>query len=95
MISGVYEKILKQIIYGKLNENILDKFVNSYITVYKNQDGRNFIRKSLLPFSKWYVKMFHNISKYTKIINSIENNTVNILNKNLKSMSKNIKINGT
>jgi hypothetical protein len=95
MISGIYKKILKIVIYGKLNENIVEKFINSYVTLYKNQDGRNFVRKSLLPFSKWYVKMFHCISKYAKIINSIENNTTEKLNKNFKSISKNIKLDNT
>jgi hypothetical protein len=95
LICGIYDKLLKIIINGKLNENILNKYINSYLSLYNNKEGRNFIRKSLLPFSKWYVKMFHNISKYNKIIKSIENNTTKNLNKNLKSESKNIIINNT
>ena len=51
-----------------------------------------FIRKSLLPFSKWYVKMYHSIYEYNKIIEAEENNKVNELNKNLKVKSKNIKL---
>lgn len=51
-------------------------------------------RNSKTPFTKWYIKGYSNLTKYAKI-DAIINDTVNKLNKNLKSIAKNIiSING-
>lgn len=92
LISGIYDKLLKKILTGNLDEITLNKYIKTYIIICKNEKGRNYVRKSLLPFSKWYVKMYHNIYEYEKIVNALEMNKIEELNKNLKSKSKRIKV---
>ena len=89
---GVYDKLLKNIINGNLYVNLVNKFITSYFIINKNEQNRSFIRKSLMPFSKWYIKMYSNINKYKKIIEAIENNTINDLDKNLKILAKKMTI---
>jgi len=92
LINGINSKLLKSIISSKLSTIKLKKIINSYFIIRKHVDGRHFVRKSLLPFSKWYVKMYHSAYEYNKIIEAVENNRINDLNKNLKVKSKNIKL---
>jgi hypothetical protein len=58
------------------------------IILIKNEIGRSYDRESRIPFTKWYVKKYHGKYKYTKIINSLKDNTQEELNKNLKTKSK-------
>jgi hypothetical protein len=62
--------------------------MKAYIIVIKNEIGRSYDRESRIPFTIWYVKKYHNTYKYRKIICSIKSNTLEELNKNLKSKSK-------
>lgn len=88
LINGIYNKLLKDIIYGKLEENNIKIFMDTYIILIKNEKDRHFKRISLVPFTKWYVKKYHENCKNEKIIKAIEDNKVNELNKNLKMKSK-------
>ena len=92
LIDGIYNHLLPQIIAGDLEETVLEKFINSYLSIHKNENDRSFLRKSILPFSKWYVKMYHNKYEYNKIISAVTDDTIDDLNKNLKLKSKSIKI---
>ena len=49
---------------------------------------RQFERKSIIPFIKWYVKMYHSMYKFKKIIDAFNNDTIESLNKNLKVVAK-------
>ena len=62
--------------------------MDTYIILIKNEKDRQFKRISLIPFTKWYVKKYHESYKNEKIIKAIECNKVNELNKNLKMKSK-------
>ncbi len=55
-------------------------------------DGRkrNFYRKSLIPFSKWYVKMYHKIYQDKRILEAIIYSDTDNLDKNLKTKALNI-----
>jgi spore germination protein GerM len=88
----MFDKILKKIVYGSLNQESLDTFCKRDIKTFSNKTGRSNPRRSNTPFTKWYVKDYSESAKYKKVINAIINNTINKLNKNLKSLAKRITI---
>ena len=61
LINGLYTKFLTYLIKNNYNKKQLIKFVACYFDTYNNKENRTFPRKSLIPFSKWYVKKYHNI----------------------------------
>jgi hypothetical protein len=79
-----YEKIVTDLVYGSLKKETLINIMNEDLEIIKNETGRSFERKSIVPFTKWYIKMYHKMYEYRKIIDAIENNTIDKLNKNLK-----------
>ena len=87
--NSMFEKGLKEILNGGLNIGIIINLTKS-IKIRKDKQNRVSDRKSLIPFSKWYVKMYHKIYQDKKILNAILNDTVNKLDKNLKVMAKKI-----
>jgi len=73
----------------------MKNFIESFIVIYKNEENRSFIRKSKRPFTKWYVKQYHEIYKLKKknldiVIKSLstEMDEGKILIKNLKKSKK-------
>lgn len=79
-----YEKIVGKLVYGTLEKETLIDIMNKDLEIIKNEIDRSFERKSIVPFTKWYVKMYHKMYEYRKILEAIENNTIDKLNKNLK-----------
>jgi len=92
IIKGIYNSLLKYLIYGELDLNKIHKFMESYIVIIKNEKDRNFPRICRLPFRKWYVKMYHDIYKFSKIKQKINNDKINELHPNLKTKMKNLNI---
>ena len=91
MIEGL-EKIINPIIKGKINNNDLNKYCNSYIKLTNTIKDTSNPRVSKIPFSKWYVKSYSCYYQYKKIIEAIKNNDLQSLNKNLKVLANKIKI---
>lgn len=91
LLQGIYENILIDIVCGNLKKKQLENCLKCYISVFKNSKNRKFPRISLLPFSKWYVKKYHKSYNWSTIINAIKTNTIDNLNKNLKSKANKIK----
>lgn len=85
LIKGIFENILMEIINGQLTKQIIEKFINCYCKIIKNENNRSFERISLQPFTKWYVKKYLNDYKYCKILEALHNNNYEELNKNLKT----------
>jgi len=79
-----YQKIVTDLVYGTLKKETLIDIMNNDLEIIKNEISRSFERKSIAPFTKWYIKMYHKIYEYNKIIDAIENETIDKLNKNLK-----------
>ncbi len=75
--------------YKKLIKNI-----KIYTDVRKYKKDRSYPRKCNTPFMKWYIKAYSNQSEIIKILNAINDGTIDKLNNNLKSKSKKIKILG-
>mgnify|MGYP003345926213 CR=1 FL=1 len=85
LIGGIFEDLLIDIINGKLNIQLIQKFINCYCRIIKNENNRSFERISLQPFTKWYIKKYLNDYKYCKILEALHNNNYEELNKNLKT----------
>jgi hypothetical protein len=90
LINGIFDNLLWEIINGTLDKVKLDKFCDCYIIICQNKKNRSEPRESKTPFTKWYVKGYSNLTKYAKIIMAIQENKVNELNKNLKSIAHRI-----
>ena len=88
----MFDIILEKIVYQTLNQESLDSFCKRDIKTFSNKTGRSNPRRSNTPFTKWYVKDFSESAKYKKVINAIIDNTIDMLNKNLKSLAKRITI---
>ena len=107
MIKGIKEELLRKLIYGKLNSELLEIYLDSYVEINANEINRHNERKSKRPFTKWYVKQYHDIYKIKKRLLDEEikfclksNNNVIInelkqkrknLNKEFKKLKKEIK----
>ncbi len=92
IIRGIFDNLLDTILESSLTVDILSNFIRSYCVTVNNKPNRKFPRSCKCPFKKWYIKMYHEISKYTRINKNINDNTKNKLDKNLKFKSKNYKI---
>jgi len=90
LVNGIFDHLLKTILDKTLTYHILDVFCKSYIVMIFNKNNRTFPRVSKTPFTKWYVKGYSNHTKYLSIIDAIINDTVNTLNKNLKTLTTKI-----
>ena len=90
IIKGLFDSFLYDILNGNLDNNNLDSFCKAYIVLDKNKINRSFPRTSKTPFTKWYVKGYSEITKYSKIIKAIIKKKVNKLNKNLKVIANKI-----
>jgi len=85
--SNFYEilcsKYLNLIVDAKLDTNIL-LYLKKAIVINKDKLNRKYERKSLVPFTKWYVKMYHKIYQDLKIYKAITEQNIESLDKNLK-----------
>jgi hypothetical protein len=78
------KQIISNIINSTLTSEILFKYLNNFFTLVYSEKNKNNNRTSKIPFSKWYVKDYIYKYKNEKLIDAIDNNTLEKLNKNLK-----------
>lgn len=83
VINGILE-IIDIILKGKLTNNLIINLCNSYVKYNKIKTGINNERISKTPFTKWYVKGYHNKSYDNLILNALLKKDDTLLNKNLK-----------
>ena len=88
----IYNNLLEDIVYGALTKHKVDMFCKTKIVTIKNTNNRAFPRYSKTVFTKWHSKGYSDISKYARIVEAIENGTVNELHHNLKTLAKRINI---
>lgn len=91
LITG-FKNLINPIINGKLTNNLIFNYCNSYIIKTNTIKNINNPRTSYIPFSKWYVKSYSDYYKYCKIIEAKKNNNLDSLNKNLKLLANELKI---
>ena len=77
-------EIIDIILKGKLTNNLIINLCNSYVTYNKIKTGINNEIISKTPFTKWYVKGYHNKSYDNLILNALLKKDDTLLNKNLK-----------
>jgi hypothetical protein len=82
-------KYLNLMIDGKLSIEIFESLKKDII-INKDKKDRTYERKSLIPFTKWYVKMYHAHYKDKKIYEAIITQNIDGLNKNLKTEANKI-----
>ena len=92
-VDGFYSVLLLKIINGNLDIETLNEYNNENIKVEKYKSNRSYERRSIVPYTKWYIKMYHKKYEYEKIIDAIVNDTIDKLNKNLKTKALEIKEN--
>ncbi len=92
LINGIYTELLDHIVVGSLYKKLLTKFLDMYIEIIKNEPNRHFPRICKCPFKKWYIKLYHEMYKYWKILKKIAEGSQESLHKNLKLKLKNTTI---
>lgn len=101
LFDGIKNKLLKHIIYKTLTTKIIDAYLKSYIIINYNRIDRHNERKSKRPFTKWYVKKYHDVYKLKqKLLKDLinyhldrnENTIVSNLKIQLKELNKERKI---
>ncbi len=90
-LNGI-KQIVPHIIKTNLTINMLLNCIGAYSKKVKCEKDKSNKRISKRPFSKWYIKYYSDLYKYAKIIDCIENDKIDTLNKNLKLEAQNIKI---
>jgi DDE family transposase len=90
LIKGIFKSFLYDILNDLLDTKKISRFYKSYVLLVKNKKGRSFPRRSKLPFTKWYVKYYSETTKYKRIKKALDANNIDELNKNLKTIAKNI-----
>lgn len=85
VIYGIYKKLIDILCDGKLNSKMMSKFIKAYVSPMTSKKNRKFPRKGMIPGTKWYIKKYSDEAASKKIYNAIITNTVDKLNKNLKS----------
>ena len=90
-LKGI-RQIIPYIIKTNLTTNMLLNYMGAYFKKVKCEKNKSNPRISKRPFTKWYVKHYSNFYKYAKIIDCIENDKIDTLNKNLKLEALNIQI---
>ena len=104
ILKGIKDILLKDIFYEKLSSYKILNFMTNYFKLYSNKVNRSFERKSKIPFTKWYVKKYHDVFKakskdLTILIKITDNDEVKnklkleikTMNKNLNKLKKNLK----
>ena len=92
LTTGVFDKLLYHILNSSLTQRIIQIFCDTYIEIIKNELDRHYPRVSKEAFTKWYIKGYSNGAELKKIIDALINNTIEKLNKNLKTKASDIKI---
>lgn len=63
ILKGIKDILLKDIFYEKLSPYKFLNFMTNYFKLYSNKVNRSFERKSKIPFTKLYVKKYHDVFK--------------------------------
>lgn len=88
VINGLF-KIIPKIISSNIDRDDLLLFYNIYIHLNYTKKNSHNPRVSKIPFSKWYVKEYHNKYDIEKIFEAYNSDDKTEINKNLKSKLKN------
>jgi hypothetical protein len=85
LTNGIYLHFVDLMFTKKVVIEKINKFLKSYIKEISSKKNRSFLRIGLISGSKWYLKKYSDNAAFKKIITSIIGDTIDELNKNLKS----------
>ena len=77
LIKGMSE-IIYNVIKSKLSGEYIYKFCRCFIEIIYNKKNRHYERVSKIPFTKWYIKEYIGKSKYDRIIQAINDGTIEL-----------------
>ena len=90
LINSLYDNFLYKLLKNEITDEYFNIFCKRYIIILQNKKGRSFPRMAKRPFCKWYVKGYSNKTKLTRIFTAIFTNSIDKLDKNMKSLMKRI-----
>jgi hypothetical protein len=81
IISGIKDILIKDVIEGSITLEKINNFFESHFIKHQNKTNRSNPRVSKIPFTKWYVKKYHEL--YKEKIKSCNNELkiIKVLNK--------------
>ena len=90
LINSLYDNFLYKLLKNEITDEYFNIFCKRYIIILQNKKGRSFPRMAKRSFCKWYVKGYSNQTKLTRILTAIFTNSIDKLDKNMKSLMKRI-----
>ena len=81
IISGIKDVMIKDIINSSLNLKNINDLFETYFIEHQNKKNRSNPRVSKIPFTKWYVKKYHELYKEKIKLCNDELKIIKVLNK--------------
>ena len=81
ILSGIKDVMIKDIINSSLNLNNLNDLFKTHFIEHQNQANRSNPRVSKIPFTKWYVKKYHELYKEKIKLCNNELKIIKVINK--------------
>lgn len=66
ILTGIKDELIRDIFYENVSKTKIINFLKCYVVTHTNKEKRSFERKSKRPFTKWYVKQYHDVYKIKK-----------------------------
>jgi len=84
LINGIYDDLLLKFLYNKhISLRTLRQFMNIYVVYQATRTGCHYERKSITPYTKWYIKKYFEKYKLKKIIKKLEEKLEKIINSSI------------
>lgn len=81
IISGIKDIVIKDVIEGSITLEKINNFFKSHFIEHQNKTNRSNPRISKIPFTKWYVKKYHELYKEKIKCCNNELKIIKVLNK--------------
>ena len=81
ILSGIKDVMIKDVINSSLNFKTINDLFETHFIEHQNQTNRSNPRVSKIPFTKWYVKKYHELYKERIKLCNKELKIINIINK--------------
>jgi hypothetical protein len=81
IISGIKDIIIKDVIKSSVTLEKINNFFKSHFIFHQNKTNRSHPRVSKIPFTKWYVKKYHELYKQKINLCNNELKIIQVINK--------------
>lgn len=82
IISGIKDVLIKDIINCSINCDKINNIFKTHFTEHQNKTNRSNPRVSKIPFTKWYIKKYHELYKEKIKLCNNELKIIQVINKN-------------